>query len=96
MKKLVFLIKVAAALFLFNSCAVGYVETEPTYVAVAQPVSPGPSYIWIEGNWVWSSSSRTYYHTDGYWVQPRKGRTYVQGHWSRGPKGYYWNKGRWK
>lgn len=64
---------------------------EPVYV---RPVSPGPGYVWIGGDWVRGGSGYTY--RQGYWARPRTGRTYVNGSWQPYRNGYRWRAGHWR
>ncbi len=80
--------------FVLNSCAAGYVDSEPATVETYRAPQPYTDYIWIEGNWVWSNNA--YEYQQGYWAKPRPGRVYVQGYWSHEPRGHRWVKGRWK
>ncbi|QBZ98578.1 YXWGXW repeat-containing protein [Flavobacterium sangjuense] len=93
MEKTIKLLLCMGFFLLLNSCAVGYVESEPTYVAVSRPPQPSATYVWIEGNWVWTNNN--YVYRQGYWARPRPGRTYVSGYWRHEPRGYVWVKGRW-
>jgi WXXGXW repeat (2 copies) len=95
MKKLIYLISLVGVILFFNACSAGYVSVEPAYQEVYRPDRPSESYIWIEGNWYWNNRTRTYYHRDGYWTLPRKGRNYSSGRWNKNRHGYYWMKGGW-
>ena len=53
MKKSLFIIAIAASLAA-TGCAGGYVDEQPADVDYDQGVAPGPGYIWIDGDWVWS------------------------------------------
>jgi hypothetical protein len=64
---------------------------EPVYV---RPVSPGPSYMWVSGDWVRASNGYTY--RQGYWARPRGTRAYIAGSWQPRRNGYYWQRGYWK
>lgn len=94
MKKSITFIVSVAFLFIISSCSSGYVDSEPTYVEVARPSSPGPNYVWINGDWQWRNN--TYQHQNGYWDKPRNGKKYTQGHWEKGKRGNHWNNGRWE
>lgn len=65
----------------------------PVYV---RPVSPGPGYIWIEGNYI--RNGRGYIYKPGYWsVPPRRYRvsSYREGYWAPQGNTYRWHRGRW-
>ena len=52
--------------FLFLAgCTAGYVATRPADVEYVRPVSPGPDYIWIGGEWEWRGGN--YHWHDGSW-----------------------------
>lgn len=95
-KKLVIFAGLAGIGLFFYACVPAYVETEPTYVEVARPEPPSSIYIWIEGDWVWSSSTRMYVRNSGHWAKPEQDRTYVKGYWEKTPKGHHWVAGRWQ
>jgi hypothetical protein len=95
-RKLFFITSVAGIGILLNSCASGYVETEPTYVVINRPPQPSNVHVWIDGDWRWNNQSHGYVQRIGYWEKPRPSHTYVSGHWQSAPKGKYWQKGRWE
>jgi hypothetical protein len=83
---------------LLNSCfgGYGYVASEPNYdLNYARPERPAEGYIWIDGDWLWNNSSRTYIRQSGYWSRPRHGRAYEAGRWESRPEGKLWIRGRW-
>ncbi len=97
-RKFLYLIIFTGFGMLFNSCAggYGYVSSEPDYqFNYTRPESPAEGYIWINGDWLWDNSSRTYIRQPGYWTRPRTGRTYDAGRWASSPEGKYWIRGRW-
>lgn len=96
MKKIIYLVILAAGSMLLNSCLAGYVATEPSYVEYARPERPSTSYIWIEGDYGWNNQSHAYVQRNGYWDKPRQGQSYQAGHWQSTPKGKSWAKGRWQ
>jgi hypothetical protein len=76
------------------SCGGGYyVTTRPSPPYYERPIRPGPDYVWIDGEWVWSGNTYTY--TNGYWAAPRPYRTWVVGEWRPRGNGWYWRRGRW-
>jgi WXXGXW repeat (2 copies) len=49
-------------------------------------VSPGPGYLWINGDWQWNGGGWTW--TAGRWVYPPwPGAVWIHGYWYRGPFG---------
>ncbi len=64
-------------------------------VVRARPVSPGATYIWVDGDYVWRGG--TYVYTDGYWaVPPRRHQHWKAGHWRESRGGWVWVRGRWR
>lgn len=54
----------------------------------AQPLIPGPGYIWTPGYWSWDPGCDCYYWVPGMWVlPPRIGWLWTPGYW-------YWRDGR--
>lgn len=80
-----------------TGCAVegGYVVTRPAEVVYTRPIAPGPDYIWVDGDWVWTSNR--YVWREGHWGRPRGGRTWQGGHWVQGSgRGWRWERGHWR
>jgi len=96
MKKLLVIINLVAASLIFNGCGPSrYTVTEqPVAPVYVRPASPGPAYVWVDGDWRWHNGK--YVYSNGYWAQPRSRRVYVTGTWVRSNNGYYWKKGYWK
>jgi outer membrane lipoprotein SlyB len=60
-----------------------------TYVA-----SPGPEYVWVDGQWIWNGR---WVWMGGHWVYPPyRSAVWVHGYWVRGPYGWHWVPGRWR
>ncbi len=96
-KRICFLFMFTGMAAIFNSCAVGWVATEPSYgVEIERPARPGDNYIWIEGGWRWDSGRDSYEREPGYWARPRPNHSYVPGHWESGSRGKSWQKGHWE
>jgi len=94
-KQILLAIAIAGSLTGLTGCAVdGYVETQPAEVVYTRPVSPGPGYVWVDGDWVWTGGRYTY--RNGYWRRGRPGRAWVGGSWNHTPRGYRWNRGHWR
>lgn len=85
---------IVGSMIALTSCAGEIVATRPVDVEYARPVAPGPDYIWISGDWVWSGGVYTWH--EGHWDRPREGRTWHEGHWESHGNGWRWNRGRWK
>jgi len=57
-------------------------------------VAPGPGYIWVDGEWVWSGR---WVWVAGYWAwPPYPHAVWVRGGWSRGPHGWHGTRGHWR
>ena len=74
-----------AALFLVRLYGRLCSHTGPPDVRYARPVSPGPGYVWVSGDWEWSGGK--YHWQEGYWQQPRPGHTWKSGYWENDAKG---------
>ena len=94
MKNLVAGIMVGLIIIAFSSCAGELVAARPADVIYTRPVAPGPDYIWISGDWVWTGG--TYVWHEGYWDRPRTGKVWHEGRWEAHGNGWRWNRGRWK
>jgi len=95
MKKLFVIFSLAASALIFNSCSTShYVAEQPMAPVYARPVSPGPTYVWVDGDWRWHRGR--YVYVNGYWTRPRSHQAWVNGSWARGPHGFYWRKGHWR
>lgn len=60
----------------------------------AQPVSPGPAYVWIGGYWAWHLSR--YVWVGGRWAMPPTGHAWVPGAWGRHGNQWRWSGGHWR
>jgi len=96
LKKYLYIGGLAGIGLLFNGCFPGYMSSEPTYVENSRPSQPSSLHVWVDGNWVWSRSTKTYVYRDGYWKKTHHHRKYVAGHWNSGSKGHKWAKGHWE
>jgi hypothetical protein len=83
----------AASLSLTSCAGSYYVSDQPADVVYTRPGAPGPGYVWIDGDWIWSGGRYTWH--EGRWDRPREGRTWHAGSWSHGARGYSWNRGHW-
>lgn len=95
-RKLIVLACMSGMGIFLNSCASGYVATEPVYSEYSRPPQPSLLHIWIDGDWIFNRQTHTYVRQNGYWSQPQQNRIYVSGQWQTSPKGKYWTKGRWQ
>ncbi|MGC2414314.1 MAG: YXWGXW repeat-containing protein, partial [Stellaceae bacterium] len=66
----------------------------PPLPVYAQPVIPGPGYIWAPGYWAWGPDG--YYWVPGTWVlPPAVGVLWTPGYWGWRGGSYLWNQGYW-
>jgi hypothetical protein len=66
----------------------------PVLPVYAQPICPGPNYIWTPGYWAWNGYD--YYWVPGTWViAPGVGLLWTPGYWGWGTGGYFWHAGYW-
>ena len=57
-------------------------------------LAPGPGYVWIGGDWVWSGR---WVWRAGYWAYPPYPHAvWVGGYWGRGPHGWHRSPGHWR
>jgi len=79
------------------------VNTASAVVAQAPPppptetvvVSPGPDYVWVDGEWVWNGG--TWVWVGGHWIlPPHPHAVWVHVHWEHGPRGWYRVGGYWR
>lgn len=71
-----------------------YIEQEPpTRLTVARPPPPGPTALWIPGQWRWNGYR--YVWLPGYWEARPRG-VWVPGYWDRTPRGWIWVYGYWR
>ena len=75
------------------SCGPRVVPTRPPDVVYSRTHSPGPQYVWVSGDWIWSGGK--YHWREGYWAKRRSGRTWHEGYWESRHNGYRWHKGHW-
>ena len=52
-------------------------DSRPADVTYASPVSPGPDYVWIGGEWEWTGGN--YHWREGSWQHAREGHTWKSG-----------------
>lgn len=66
----------------------------PALPVYAQPICPGPGYIWTPGYWAWSDDAG-YYWVPGTWVMAPVGMLWTPGYWGWGGGVYLWHPGYW-
>src|SRR5271157_3749870 len=68
----------------------------PVLPVYAQPLCPGPGYIWVPGYWGWSPDLDDYYWVPGTWLlAPQPGFLWTPGYWGFSTGLYYWHPGYW-
>jgi hypothetical protein len=66
----------------------------PPLPVYAQPLCPGPGYLWVPGYWAYGPYG--YYWVPGTWViAPQPGYYWTPGYWGWGDDAYYWHPGYW-
>ena len=97
------LLILAAALFAFAAASstasaqvlVSVSVAPPVLPVYAQPVCPGPGYIWTPGYWAYTDDGG-YYWVPGTWVEPPEvGFLWTPGYWGWNNNVYVWNAGYW-
>ena len=80
----------------FGQIAVGIsVRIGPPPLPVyAQPICPGPGFIWTPGYWAWNDDEG-YYWVPGTWVVAPVGMLWTPGYWGWGGGVYLWHPGYW-
>ena len=66
----------------------------PALPVYAQPIAPGPGYLWTPGYWAWSDDDG-YYWVPGTWVVAPVGLLWTPGYWGWGGGVYMWHLGYW-
>src|SRR5258706_2805466 len=93
------LLVIPAALSSLSAAQVGIgisVRIGPAPLPIyAQPLCPGPGYLWTPGYWAWSDDDG-YYWVPGTWVlAPEVGFLWTPGYWGWNEGLYVWNTGYW-
>jgi hypothetical protein len=66
----------------------------PPPISETAPPTPGPDYVWIDGDWVWNGG---WVWVGGHWaLPPFAGAFWYHGRWLRGWHGYYRGRGYWR
>jgi hypothetical protein len=77
-----------------QAVAVSITVPPPPLPVYAQPVIPGPGYIWTPGYWAWGPEG--YYWVPGTWVlPPAVGLLWTPGYWGWVDGHYFWHVGYW-
>ncbi len=66
----------------------------PALPVYAQPICPGPGYLWTPGYWAWSDDDG-YYWVPGTWVVAPVGMLWTPGYWGFAGGLYGWHGGYW-
>ncbi len=66
----------------------------PALPVYAQPVCPGPGYLWTPGYWAWNDDGG-YYWVPGTWVVGPVGMLWTPGYWGFAGGFYAWHAGYW-
>jgi YXWGXW repeat-containing protein len=66
----------------------------PALPVYAQPLCPGPGYIWTPGYWGWNDDAG-YYWVPGTWVLAPVGLYWTPGYWGWSNGFYLWHGGYW-
>jgi len=66
----------------------------PALPVYAQPICPGPGYLWTPGYWAWSDDGG-YYWVPGTWVIAPVGLLWTPGYWAFSGGYYGWHSGYW-
>jgi len=66
----------------------------PALPVYAQPICPGPGYMWTPGYWAWNDDAG-YYWVPGTWVMAPVGMLWTPGWWGWGGGLYMWHPGYW-
>jgi len=66
----------------------------PALPVYAQPICPGPGYLWTPGYWGWSDVDG-YYWVPGTWVVAPVGMLWTPGYWGFAGGLYGWHPGYW-
>ena len=68
----------------------------PALPVYAQPICPGPGYIWTPGYWAYDYDAEDYFWVPGTWVlAPEPGFLWTPGYWGWGGGFYVWHAGYW-
>jgi hypothetical protein len=78
----------------FAQVALAVTVAPPILPVYAQPMAPGPGFIWTPGYWAWGVNG--YFWVPGTWVNaPFVGALWTPGYWGWRGGTYVWNAGYW-
>jgi hypothetical protein len=96
-----FIRQIVLATIVFTLCAGAFAQVfvsvrigPPALPVYAQPICPGPGYMWTPGYWAWSDDAG-YYWVPGTWVVAPVGLLWTPGWWGWGGGLYLWHPGYW-
>lgn len=94
-------VTLGAVLLAFSAASFGQVAVgvsvrigPPALPVYAQPICPGPGYVWTPGYWAWDDGDG-YYWVPGTWVVAPVGMLWTPGYWGWGGGVYLWHPGYW-
>ena len=90
----VFLAAFSAASFAQVAVGISVRIGPPALPVYAQPICPGPGYMWTPGYWAWGNGPG-YYWVPGTWVLAPVGMLWTPGYWGWGGGVYLWHPGYW-
>ncbi len=90
----VILISLSAASFGQIGVGISVRIGPPALPVYAQPICPGPGYLWTPGYWGWNDDGG-YYWVPGTWVVAPVGMLWTPGYWGWGGGFYAWHAGYW-
>jgi hypothetical protein len=95
LQKLAVLVALSCASTLASAALIFSVNIAPPALPVyAQPICPGPGYIWTPGYWAYGPEG--YFWVPGTWVfAPFVGALWTPGYWGWGNGLYVWHAGYW-
>jgi WXXGXW repeat (2 copies) len=77
-----------------QALAVSITVAPPPLPVYAQPIIPGPGYMWVPGYWAWGPYG--YYWVPGTWLlPPAVGLLWTPGYWAWMDGAYIWYAGYW-
>jgi len=87
-------VSLAAILLALSACTAEVVASRPVDVLYVRPPAPGPDFIWVSGDWMWTGN--TYRWHEGHWDKRIEGRKWREGGWEAKGTGWKWRKGHWQ
>jgi hypothetical protein len=98
MKKLIFVSLCVAMMLAVISCKTSYLIVDPQpfppIYALADPISPNPAYVWMDGDWIVKNNE--YIWSEGSWSKPHGKKLWHRGGWEAAGDGWYWRLGCWE